>query len=114
VAHVHDGGTGEVVGVEGALPVGVRRRVVRAAADALEASVGLPVGVGPQHAERGLLREPVGRVARLRRRRDGVTEEVQVSGIGERCGARHARDEQDQHEREHGKTMHPATSLGIT
>ena len=64
VAQVDDRGPADVVGVERALAPRVGRRVVGAAADVLEGAVGVGLGVGPQHADRGFVREPVRRVVR--------------------------------------------------
>ena len=88
VAQVDHRGTGHVVGVERALAVGVGGRVVGATADALEGPVVLAVGVGPERADRRLLRHPVGRVPGLLRRRHGVAQEVEVGEVGQprRCG----------------------------
>jgi hypothetical protein len=86
VPQIDHGGTADVVGVEGALTVGVGRRVVVSAADSLVRSVRLPVGVRPQHTEVRLGVLPVGCVAGLFRRPDRGAKEVEVCEIREPDG----------------------------
>ncbi len=88
VPQVDDRGAGDVVGVVGALPVGVVRGVVGAAAGDLVAAGGQVVGVDPQHSDRGLAAEQVGGVSGLRRRGHRGGEEVQVRQVGQRRGRR--------------------------
>ena len=83
VAQVDDRGPADVVGVERPLPPRVGRRVVDAAAHVPEAAVGVGLGVGPQHADRGLVREPVGRVVSLGRGSHRDRQPVEVGQVGE-------------------------------
>ena len=120
VADVHDGGAGQVVGVERALAVGVRVGVIRAAAEPSVRPVREGLRVGPQDPQRGLLGHAVRRVAVLRRRRDRVAEEVEVGEVRQRGGDRGGRSgrgdgrrrgaEQERERDEHGE---PGRSTGI-
>ena len=60
VPHVDHRRARDVIGVEGALSPRVSDRVVDAAPDPSIASVGLPIGVRPQHTDGGLLGQSVG------------------------------------------------------
>jgi hypothetical protein len=77
VTQVHDRGAGHVVGVEGALAVGVGVGVVGAAAHAGQHPVAR-LGVGPQDADLGVLGEGVRRVVQLRRWGHGAAQPVEV------------------------------------
>ncbi len=77
---VHHGRAGDVVGVVGALLVGIGRRVV-ATPDPLEAAVVLVVGVDPEHADIGVLGEPIGGVRGRRPHCHPVGQEVEMSQV---------------------------------
>ncbi len=124
VAQVDHGGARDVVGVERALVVGVGVGVVRPAADPLVAATVLVLGVGPEHADLRLRPDPVRRVARLRRRRHAVAQEVEVREVreppglvrrrrGRGAGGHHRETGGDQHGRHGGGELHghPFTPL---
>ncbi len=120
VAEVHDGGPGQVIGVEGALTVGVRVRVIGAATEPPIRPVCLWLGIGPEDPQAWLVREPVGRVTGLRRRCHHVAEEVEMGEVRQREGGRadgrgpHAGDQQrdrDEH-REQRRPGDPAAGIG--